>query len=580
MVTWFPFGFRAPFRIPHSSGKKMEKPRVDEASARAMLMGDDIGELRKYIVEMMHAEMELMESIKLNERNVARVSARIKHFKELITQERTRYKALKSALAEDANELQILEEKQIVAEASHRQFQDAVTQRESEVQVLRARFQQQRAAMLSLRHQITESTAQLKNLSLSIQTVEMETHNISTALDECTEPAEQRAARQKFRSKIRYTQQFIAQMMEETSQLVEKRTKLEAEVLQCEQEAHKLRESVFCKEKEAEVLFNRLREDTFRVIRENGKIEGKLKAKRRKFRLKTKNEISSLKRRISFITSELERGQMTNEDALSIVDALSAKREALEDRLSGRNEQLAAVESAIAKLSSSVSAIGRGEGSFDTTRLQEELGKKRDDARSAQNKLQEKQNLLKVLEEDHTQLNTAFEDLSAQIVAAKNTTEGLDSEITSLAKDIELQEEKVRSLNAAVGDAQKKIAVLKSEYQEYQRKSKSTIKMQTKLRRERDSLQEQEKEMALQLRQVENLSRLLGEGIKHGTEYASRFNESVGLSEDKQKRIEFELRLQELSLQQQCAQEEAKFQAEVAIWDDKIKRVERQLRSL
>ncbi|KAE9343843.1 hypothetical protein PF008_g9503 [Phytophthora fragariae] len=527
----------------------MEKPRVDEASARAMLMEDDIGELRKYIVEMMHAEMELMESIKLNERNVARVSARIKHFKELITQERTRYKALKSALAEDANELQILEEKQIVAEASHRQFQ---------VQVLRARFQQQRAAMLSLRHQITESTAQLKNLSLSIQTVEMETHNISTALDECTEPAEQRAARQKFRSKIRYTQQFIAQMMEETSQLVEKRTKLEAEVLQCEQEAHKLRESVFCKEKEAEVLFNRLREDTFRVIRENGKIEGKLKAKRRKFRLKTKNEISSLKRRISFITSELERGQMTNEDALSIVDALSAKREALEDRLSGRNEQLAAVESAIAKLSSSVSAIGRGEGSFDTTRLQEEL----------------------VLEEDHTQLNTAFEDLSAQIVAAKNTTEGLDSEITSLAKDIELQEEKVRSLNAAMGDAQKKIAVLKSEYQEYQRKSKSTIKMQTKLRRERDSLQEQEKEMALQLRQVENLSRLLGEGIKHGTEYASRFNESVGLSEDKQKRIEFELRLQELSLQQQCAQEEAKFQAEVAIWDDKIKRVERQLRSL
>lgn len=32
-------------------------------------------------VEMMQAEMELMESIKLNERNVATVNARIKHFK-------------------------------------------------------------------------------------------------------------------------------------------------------------------------------------------------------------------------------------------------------------------------------------------------------------------------------------------------------------------------------------------------------------------------------------------------------------------------------------------------------------------
>lgn len=53
---------------------------------------------------------------------------------------------------------------------------DAVAQRESEVQVLRSRFQQQRAAMLSLRHQIMESTAQLQKLSQSKEVVEMETH--------------------------------------------------------------------------------------------------------------------------------------------------------------------------------------------------------------------------------------------------------------------------------------------------------------------------------------------------------------------------------------------------------------------
>lgn len=89
-------------------------------------------------------------------------------------------------------------------------------------------------------------------------------------MGECAEPTEQRTSRQKLRAKIRYTQQFIAQMEEETSQLVEKRTTLEAEVLKCEQEAHKLRESIFYKEKETEVLFSRLREDTLRVARENG----------------------------------------------------------------------------------------------------------------------------------------------------------------------------------------------------------------------------------------------------------------------------------------------------------------------
>lgn len=95
-------------------------------------------------------------------------------------------------------------------------------------------------------------------------------NTVAAALDECTEPTAQRAVRQKIRAKIRYTQQLIAQMEQETSQLVEKRTKIEVEVLKYEQEAHKLREFIFVKEKEAEILFDRLRKDTLRVIRENG----------------------------------------------------------------------------------------------------------------------------------------------------------------------------------------------------------------------------------------------------------------------------------------------------------------------
>jgi hypothetical protein len=53
-------------------------------------------------------------------------------------------------------------------------------------------------------------------------------------------------------------------------------------------------------------------------------------------------------------------------------------------------------------------------------------------------------------------------------------------------------------------------------------------------------------------------------------EYAGQVKESSALGESKEKRIEFELRRRELSLQQQCAHDEAKFQAEVAAWDDKV----------
>ncbi|KAG3118419.1 hypothetical protein PI125_g2914 [Phytophthora idaei] len=559
----------------------MEKPRsIDPVRVQSTFVEDEIGELRKYIVEMMHAEMELMESIKLNERNVAAANARIKQFKELIAQERTRYKMLKRELDGDATELKSLEEKQVVAEAMHREFRDAVAQRQSEVQVLRARFQQQRAAMLSLRCQILDATTNLDKLSSMNASVEKETQNVAAALGECPEPTEQRTARQKLRAKIRYTQQFIVQMEEETNQLAEKRTKLEAEVLKCEQENHKLRESIFLKEKDAEVLFNRLRDDTLRVVKEKGKIEGKLKAKRRKFRLKTKNEISSLKRRISFITCELERGQMTNEDALSGIDALSSKREGLEQRLSAQNEQLAVTESAITELHASIATFGQGEGGFDTTRRQEKLSAKRDDAEVVQKKLEDKLNLLKLLETDQTQLDATLKDVGAQVIAAKNTAERLDGEIASLAKDIEHQVAKSRSLSVSVNDAKKKSDDLQAQYQEQQRKNKNTAKTQTKLRRQKDALLKQEKELTSEIQEAEHLRRILGEGIKHGMEYVERLRETNALCDDKEKRIEFELRRQELSLQQQCAQEESKFQADVAAWDEKITRVERQLRSL
>ncbi|POM74676.1 Hypothetical protein PHPALM_8332 [Phytophthora palmivora] len=154
----------------------MEKAQVEAASGKSTFVEDEIGELRKYIMEMMHTEMELMESIKLNERDVAAVNARIKHFKELITEEQARYKALKRELEGDTNELKNLEEKQTVTEAKHRQFQDAVTQRESEVQMLRARFQHQRAAMLSLRCQILDATKSLEKLSSQDESVEKETN--------------------------------------------------------------------------------------------------------------------------------------------------------------------------------------------------------------------------------------------------------------------------------------------------------------------------------------------------------------------------------------------------------------------
>jgi chromosome segregation ATPase len=114
------------------------------------------------------------------------------------------------------------------------------------------------------------------------------------------------------------------------------------------------------------------------------------------------------------------------------------------------------------------------------------------------------------------QLNATLEDISAQIVAAKETAAKMDNEITSLAKDIEEQEARSSSLRASVNDTKKKNDDLLAEYQEHQRKKKSKGKTQAKLRRQQDSLLKQEQELASELREAENLSRMLGEGIQVG----------------------------------------------------------------
>ncbi|CAH0516923.1 unnamed protein product [Peronospora belbahrii] len=555
----------------------MEKFGSDEGNVKSTFVEDKISELRRYIVEMMHAEMALMESIKQNERNVAAANAQIKHFKELIAQERHRYKTLRLELEGNVNELSSLEEKQIAAEAKHRQYRDAVTQRESEVQVLRARFQHQRTAMLSLRCQILNATTQLETLSSMTDSMEKETHNIAVAMEKCKDLTPQRTARRKIHAKTIHTRQFIAQMEHEVSQLVKKKTETEAELLQCEQKAHKLHELVSTKEQESGVLFARLRKDTLRIIRENGKAEGKLKAKRKKFRLKFKNEISSLKRRISFITSELEKSQMTNEDALSNIGALSTKREELEKGLRAREERVAGVESAIAELSTAVSTVGKVKERFDMSLLQKELAAKQSDANRAQQKLQATQNLLKVSEDDHAQLNETLEDIGAQIVGAKDAAEALDVEIAALVKDIKEHEARSEVLSTSVIGKQKENDDLQAQFQECQRQNKSIAMMQAKLSCQKASLLEQKEEMTSKLRKTEDISKVLAEGIEHGTVYAQQLCEHKAPGENTQKRIEFELRRQELILQQQCAQGERDLQAEVIAWNNKIERVEQEL---
>ncbi|TDH66689.1 hypothetical protein CCR75_001583 [Bremia lactucae] len=485
----------------------------EEGNFKVAFTEIEIGELRKYIVEMMHAETKLLENISLNEQKLAMTNAQIKCSKESITQERARFLTLKKKLEGNTHELKSLEVMQVV---------------------------------------------------------------LST-LEQCCKPESQLPEYQKLCGKVRQTQQLIEQVEKENTLLNAKRAQLEEDAHQCKKNIDQLRKMISTKEKESKVIFYRLRDDTSRVTKMNAKIEGKLKTKRRKFRLKTKNEINTLKRRIFFISSgmecevkridELEREQMTNEDALSSIDASRAKREILEQKQNMQNEQLATAENAIAELSTSIIRFSQDKGKLDIIPLQKAMSAKRDDAQNILTRMEEKQ------------LDAALTETCAQITSAKNTFEKLYAELIDLRKYIDNQEAKSRSLSSSVIDARKRNCDLETKYQDQQREKKGILQNKERLHREKSLLLEEEQRLVSNIKKAEHLDQILCEGIKHGTEYADRLRQTNELCDDKEKCIELKLRHHELNLQQMYAQQESKFKAAIVDWDEKIKRVERQLRA-
>lgn len=134
--------------------------------------------------------------------------------------------------------------------------------------------------------------------------------------------------------------------------------------------------------------------------------------------------------------------------------------------------------------------------------------------------------------ERSAQLNATLEEIGAQIVGAKDAAEALDGEIASLTKNIEEQETRSKNFKTSEIDAKKENDDLQAQFQEHQRKNKSVVKTQAKLRRQKDSLLKQKQEMASELREAENLSRVLAEGIKVCTARIFIWREGGGAAAD------------------------------------------------
>uniref|UniRef100_K3WTL7 Uncharacterized protein n=1 Tax=Globisporangium ultimum (strain ATCC 200006 / CBS 805.95 / DAOM BR144) TaxID=431595 RepID=K3WTL7_GLOUD len=130
-----------------------------------------------------------------------------------------------------------------------------------------------------------------------------------------------------------------------------------------------------------------------------------------------KNERASLRKRIFFVTSELERVQMTNEDTYSIVGALKQEQDMLDLKLVEICTEIQNTEENIAELVEKISNFDRGGDRFKTAKLQNDVTVKHKEVQALLGIVRDKEGEIKKLEVEKNQVRCIllFDDTDTRL---------------------------------------------------------------------------------------------------------------------------------------------------------------------
>ncbi|TMW55204.1 hypothetical protein Poli38472_013095 [Pythium oligandrum] len=536
---------------------------------------EEINQLRRYIMDMMHSEMEVIESIRQNEENVVTLDGRIEKFKEAIESEQYRNKNLCRLLREDQKDLQLLEDKKTVVELKHRQFQESVSAREAEVDSLRSRYACLRKHWQSLSVQRNDNERVIQELCKAEGHLNCRMREVKEKIQSLMNSISDHAELQKVRAKRRYIDEHSAHIKKDIGELDERRTKLVAESENLSSDIVRLRITIRAAEEEGERQLEVYREelrDTRAQIDRNRK---KLIAKQKKFRIKCKSEHATLRRRITFVSTDLETNLMANEDILSSIFPLVEEHNQTEARQRDMETELKETEGQISDLIAQVQEIESCRGRFDTKDMQKKLSQKRQELKDMMHALRAKEDEVKQHEDNEKELKQEIARLDE--VLSNQTTVELERALSAQrAKMKDLESEK-HHLDELAKSLEEKNSLITTETERQQRRRKALKRELASLRKRQKQLASTCTELTTKLEIKKKLSTELASGIKlHET-----LQEEVYQMKQKNER-ERDLRTQALKEKEQCwkrecLEEETRLKAELQEWTEKVNSVKEQL---
>ncbi|GLE05700.1 hypothetical protein PINS_up014746 [Pythium insidiosum] len=288
-----------------------------EREMQSFDLADDIASIRKFIVGVMQEEMELMENIKQREDTVSVVDARIQRYGDAIRSEAGKNNELRQHLVQFHNEILSIEDRRTVVDAKFKQLADAIAYQELELQSIMLDYQSLRQSLIHLARHSDTAAKHLDLVEEATQATRARLDHIEEQLRNVDAPEQLRTQLHKLVVKKSYVLQQTKEIFNEQG-CVEHELLKKQELLESTQSANEaLKAAIESLDDTTNKKVHTLRHEMTVLQERIERAEKKLKTKQKRFRTNKKAEITTLRKRVNFVTADMEIAFMSSEDVLS-----------------------------------------------------------------------------------------------------------------------------------------------------------------------------------------------------------------------------------------------------------------------
>lgn len=373
-------------------------------------------------------------------------------------------------------------------------------------------------------------------------------------------------------AKKKHVLQYYSQVQTESQELLHRIEEQERKLVVAQEELKNLDRTIHTAEEQGSIQRSHLVREIKGHRADGAAMMKKLEAKQKKFRMKTKNEISTLKRRVTFLSTELENNQIAGEDILSSILQVRDQHAELTSQKLTLEAKMTEMEVVIASLRDQIDTLDASNQGFDTSKMKLDLERMNGRVDAELQNLR----LLRIkhdkLRDEHMKVCAATEELEKrlardidaatkhEIQEAVKAKAALTMEVAAATKLLVQTRNASRTLTKSNDNQQK---LLKQLQKESRQALKATANSSIRL-------QEAQAKLVFEKSALETVE----EVAKHSKRYQEELDTARSENQKRMDTVTTALHEEEKAMELEFAAEEERLKAELQKWTKMVEAVQ------